>query len=681
MADRLPELLAPAGGPDALLAAFRCGADAVYVGAWDFSARQSAENFDAAALQEACRLCHLYGAKLYLAVNTLVFDHQFVLLDALTRQAAEAGVDAFIMQDLGAIARVRQICPTMPIHASTQMTIHTVQGALEAARLGIRRVVAARELSCKELETLCGTGMEIEVFCHGALCMSVSGQCYLSAMVGSRSANRGRCAQACRLPFTSCGDPEACALSLKDLCSVQQIPALVQMGVASLKIEGRMKRPEYVAAAVTAYRQALQGQPVDLEQLRAVFSRSGFTDGYLTGKRQKMFGIRSREDVTAAKQVLPKLQSLYAKPGKRAALHAKLELAAGQSARLTLADDAGHIACVEGDVPEPARTAALDVQRLERQLSKLGDTIYTLAHTELTGEQGLMLSAGSLNAMRRAGVQQLDAARIRDNTPVHTLAWSEPMPIHPARTEAWGLHIHAREAAQFSRIPSEQYALAGLPLEQWQPDSLIPMEKRMLMLPRFIEDEAGLMSRLEEMYSKGYRHLLCSNLAHIALGRQLGFVLHGDFGLHVANSAAADAYSQLGLSDLILSVELKRGAMQQLHSPVPSGAVLYGRLPLMLMRNCPIRNEVGCKQCGHALTDRTGRSFPVYCTGGYAELLNAEPVYLADRLEEWNRMGFGVLLFTTESPEQTARIIEQYRTGHAVLPERYTRGLAYRGVQ
>ena len=203
----------------------------------------------------------------------------------------------------------------------------------------------------------------------------------------------------------------------------------------------------------------------------------------------------------------------------------------------------------------------------------------------------------------------------------------------------------------------------------------------MLMPPRFIEDEAGLMSRLEEMYSKGYRHLVCSNLAHIALGRQLGFVLHGDFGLHVANSAAADAYSQLGLSDLILSVELKRGAMQQLHSPVPSGAVLYGRLPLMLMRNCPIRNEVGCKQCRHALTDRTGRSFPVYCTGGYAELLNAEPVYLADRLEEWNRMGFGVLLFTTESPEQTARIIEQYRTGHAVLPERYTRGLAYRGVQ
>ena len=500
------------------------------------------------------------------------------------------------------------------------MTIHTVQGALEAARLGIRRVVAARELSCKELETLCSTGMEIEVFCHGALCMSVSGQCYLSAMVGSRSANRGRCAQACRLPFTSCGDPE-------------------------------------------------------------VFSRSGFTDGYLTGKRQKMFGIRSREDVTAAKQVLPKLQSLYAKPGKRAALHAKLELAAGQSARLTLADDAGHIACVEGDVPEPARTAALDVQRLERQLSRLGDTIYTLAHTELTGEQGLMLSAGSLNAMRRAGVQQLDAARIRDNTPVHTLARPEPMPIHPARTEAWGLHIHAREAAQFSRIPSEQYALAGLPLEQWRPDSPVPMEKRMLMLPRFIEDEAGLMSRLEEMYSKGYRHLLCSNLAHIALGRQLGFVLHGDFGLHVANRAAADAYSQLGLSDLILSVELKRGAMQQLHSPVPSGAVLYGRLPLMLMRNCPIRNEVGCKQCRHALTDRTGRSFPVYCTGGYAELLNAEPVYLADRLEEWNRMGFGVLLFTTESPEQTARIIEQYRTGHAVLPERYTRGLAYRGVQ
>ena len=675
------ELMSPAGSLEGVIAAVRGGADAVYFGTGDFNARRNAKNLEGDDLAEALRYCRLRGVRTYVTVNTLVTDRELSRARELILQLNQLGADALIVQDLGMARMIRALAPDLPIHASTQMTIHTVQGALEAARLGIRRVVAARELSCKELDTLCGTGMEIEVFCHGALCMSVSGQCYLSAMVGSRSANRGRCAQACRLPFTSCGDPEACALSLKDLCSVQQIPALVQMGVASLKIEGRMKRPEYVAAAVTAYRQALQGQPVDLEQLRAVFSRSGFTDGYLTGKRQRMFGIRSREDVTAAKQVLPKLQSLYAKPGKRAALHAKLELAAGQSARLTLADDAGHIACVEGDVPEPARTAALDVQRLERQLSKLGDTIYTLAHTELTGEQGLMLSAGSLNAMRRAGVQQLDAARIRDNTPVHTLARSEPMPIHPARTEAWGLHIHAREAAQFSRISSEQYALAGLPLEQWQPDSPVPMEKRMLMLPRFIEDEAGLMSRLEEMYSKGYRHLLCSNLAHIPLGRQLGFVLHGDFGLHVANRAAADAYSQLGLSDLILSVELKRGAMQQLHSPVPSGAVLYGRLPLMLMRNCPIRNEVGCKQCRHALTDRTGRSFPVYCTGGYAELLNAEPVYLADRLEEWNRMGFGVLLFTTESPEQTARIIEQYRTGHAVLPERYTRGLAYRGVQ
>lgn len=681
MADRLPELLAPAGGPDALLAALRCGADAVYVGAPEFSARQSAENFDSAALQEACRLCHLYGAKLYLAVNTLVFDSQIPRLDALTRQAADAGVDAFIMQDLGAIARVRQVCPDMPIHGSTQMTIHTVEGALEAARLGIRRVVAARELSCRELEALCGTGLEVEVFCHGALCMSVSGQCYLSAMVGSRSANRGRCAQACRLPFTACGDPEACALSLKDLCSVDQIPALVRMGVASLKIEGRMKRPEYVAAAVTAYRQALSGQPVDLEQLRAVFSRSGFTAGYLTGKRQKMFGVRSREDVAAAKQVLPGLQSLYAKPGKRSALSADMELHAGQAARLTLQDEAGHTVSVTGDVPEPARTAALDVQRLERQLAKLGDTIYTLGDARLAGDPGLTLSAGSLNAMRRAGVQQLDAARIRENTPAYALNQPVPLPEGGAWNGTWQLHIHGREAAQLTRIPPEAYALAGLPLEQWQADSPVPMEKRMLIPPRFVTGESGLVTRLEALYRAGYRHLLCSNLAHVSIGRRLGFVLHGDFSLHTANSLTADTYGAMGLSDLILSAELKRGAMQQLHCPVPSGAVLYGRLPLMLMRSCPIRNEIGCKRCDHVLTDRTGRHFPVYCAGEYAELFNAEPVYLADRLEEWDWMGFGVLLFTEESPEQAARIFRQYRTGQAVLPERYTRGLAYRGVQ
>ena len=681
MADRLPELLAPAGGPEALLAALRCGADAVYVGASDFSARQSAENFDAAALREACRLCHLYGAKLYLAANTLVFDNQFSRLDRLTREAADAGVDAFIMQDPGAIAFVGQICPTMPIHASTQMTVHTVQGALEAARLGIRRVVAARELSCRELEALCGTGLEIEVFCHGALCMSVSGQCYLSAMVGSRSANRGRCAQACRLPFTACGDAGACALSLKDLCSVSRIPELVGMGVASLKIEGRMKRPEYVAAAVTAYRQALAGQPVDLEQLRAVFSRSGFTDGYLTGKRQRMFGVRSREDVTAAKQVLPGLQSLYAKPGKQASLTAEMELHAQQPARLTLTDEAGHTATVQGDIPEPAQHVSLDIPRLERQLAKLGDTIYTLNHAELTGEGGLTLSAGSINAMRRAAAEQLDAARIRDNTPVHALARQEYLTPRPVQTGEWQLHIHAREAGQLEQLPPEAYALAGLSLDQWRPDSPVPMAKRLLIPPRLITDEPGLAARLETLYHAGYRHLLCSNPAHVALGRQLGFTLHGDFGLHTANSAAATVYAEQGLSDLILSVELKLGAMRQLRSPVPVGAILYGRLPLMLMRNCPIRNEIGCKRCRHNLTDRTGRSFPVYCTEEYAELFNAEPIYLADRLEDWRRMRFGVLLFTDESPEQAARITQQYRTGQAVLPAHYTRGLAYRGVQ
>lgn len=311
---RTPEILAPAGSEDALLAALRCGADAVYVGGKQFSARQNAANFDLPQLQRAAELCHLYGAKLYLTVNTLVFAPEFPALVQFLEAAIRLGVDAFLVQDFGLLELIRQISPDVPIHASTQMTIHTPEGALWAKEHGISRVVVSRELSRKEIAAICKTGIEVETFVHGALCMSVSGQCGLSAMIGSRSANRGRCAQACRLPFSAKGDKNGCALSLKDLCLVPYVAELAEDGVASLKIEGRCKRPEYVAAAVTALVQARAGETPDLDTLRAVFSRSGFTDGYYTGKRQQMFGTRQKDDVLQGQKVLPQLAQLYQKP-------------------------------------------------------------------------------------------------------------------------------------------------------------------------------------------------------------------------------------------------------------------------------------------------------------------------------------------------------------------------------
>ena len=308
-----PEILAPAGSMEALTAAVHCGADAVYIGATLFSARQNAHNFDAAALQEAADFCHTNGVKLYLTVNTLVFDTEWTALDELLQTAAAVGMDACIVQDLGVADYIHQRIPEMPLHASTQMTICSPSGAIWAKEHGFSRVVVAREMTRSEIQAVCAIGLEVEQFVHGALCMCISGQSYLSALIGARSANRGCCAQACRLPFTAAKNPQAAALSLKDLCLLPHYQQLCADGIASLKIEGRMKRPEYVAAAVTALRQLKEGKQPDLQMLRAVFSRSGFTDGYYTGQRKQMFGVRQKEDVTAANAVLPKLAELAKK--------------------------------------------------------------------------------------------------------------------------------------------------------------------------------------------------------------------------------------------------------------------------------------------------------------------------------------------------------------------------------
>ncbi len=676
-----PELLAPAGSPDALIAALRCGADAVYVGADRFSARQHAKNFDTQALREAASLCHLYGAKLYLTVNTLLFDSQMAALAAFAETAVACGVDAWIVQDLGVVSLLRELIPDLPLHASTQMSVHTPAGVAEAKTMGMRRVVAARELSMTELAALCETGTEIEVFCHGALCMSVSGQCYLSAMVGSRSANRGLCAQACRLPFTAGGHPKSCALSLKDLSLVSHVAALRDMGVASLKIEGRMKRPEYVAAAVTAYRQALRGETPDLERLRAVFSRSGFTDGYFTGRRSDMFGVRQKEDVTAAKTALPALQALYAKPRKAAVLHAHAALYGDQPATLRVQDDSGAHAEITGEIPQPADKLPTDAERLTRQLSKLGDTIYSPGEMTLETDGNLMLPVSSLNAMRRQATAALDAARIAARTPCYPVGHAAELVEPLLRPQGQQLRIQAESAAQLEQIPADAYAFAMLPLAACCGACPVSKEKLMLVPPRLITNERLLQRQLEGLRKAGFQHLLCEDLAHIQLGRALGFVLHGGFGLHVTNSRSIAAYTAMGLTDLTLSFELQLSQIAALRGRIPCGALAYGRLPLMLMRSCPIRGEVGCKSCSGHLVDRTGRSFPVRCEGTYTELLNAEMLYLADRLPELSDLSFLTLLLYEETPAEAAAVVAAYRGGPDVKPQTFTRGLYYRGVE
>ena len=409
--ENTPEILAPVGGEQQLLAAVRCGTDAVYFGLQGFNARRNAENFGGEDLQERIDYCHERGVKVYITVNTLVFDRELEAVKETVDTAFTAGADALIVQDLAVAAYCREAWPQKRLFTSTQMAIHNTEGIRLMREFGFSRFVVARELSLSEMRRIYEeTGLELEVFVHGAHCMSVSGNCYLSAMIGGRSGNRGLCAQPCRLECSLNG--REYALSLKDLSYVEHIPRLAAAGAKSLKIEGRMKRAEYVAAAVTACRAARDGRKPDMETLRAVFSRSGFTDGYLTGHRDlSMYGTRTKEDVTAAAGVLKSLARLYEKEPQTVPVDMTLFLQEGEPVHLTVSDGE-HTAVAVGPKPQQALTQPITEAFAREAMAKTGGTPYYLNEFSLTAGEGLTLLRGQLNELRRAGLEALRQQRI-----------------------------------------------------------------------------------------------------------------------------------------------------------------------------------------------------------------------------------------------------------------------------
>lgn len=673
-----PEILAPAGSMESLVAALRCGADAVYVGGTLYSARSSAANFDLPALAKAAELCHIYGAKLYLAVNTLLTDRELSEFAEYIRQAALCGVDACIVQDLGVLRLIRSIVPDMPLHASTQMSIHSPEGALQAKELGCCRVVAAREMAAADLQKLCDLPLEIEVFVHGALCMSVSGQCSFSALVGGRSANRGRCAQACRLPWQTPDGKNPAALSLKDLSLVQHVQKLRNMGVASFKIEGRMKRPEYVAAAVTALRMAINGEQPDMETLQAVFARSGFTDGYFTGKRKDMFGFRRKEDVVAAQKVLQNLQNTYRKPRKCDSVTFSMSLRTNEPAELLASDSSGNSVCVTGEIPQVALKTPLDTAMLQKHMQKLGDTIFDGCEVQLTNSEGLTLSAAQCNAMRRDAVDALYQARALNNCPQYRICSDAFVPDKPGekpeiRTQ---FRLHVRTGKQLeAAMQRGDIVCVPLPLaENCEPALSIWLEA-----PRVIADEAAYCRRLESLRQRGFSHLLCHNLADVRIGGRLGFTLHGGYGLNCTNSLTAYSLQEQGLQDVTGSYEVRLPGLAKIGDTMPCGGFVYGRLPMMLFRLCPIRAQDGCRKQGCYLKDRTGQHFPLVCSGEYTELCNAKLLWLADKRQKLCSLAYWDFYFTDESPVQVQSVLHAYEHGAAEIPADRTNGLYFKG--
>ena len=672
------EILAPAGSMETLRAALRSGAQAVYIGGKRFSARSSAANFSMEEIAEAAELCHRYGAKLDLAVNTVISDGEAADFCEYIRAAAKNGVDAFIVQDWGCAELIRRCVPDAVLHGSTQMSVHTAAGASLLRELGYARVVPARELDRNTISRICDTGIETEIFVHGALCMSVSGQCYMSAMIGSRSANRGCCGQACRLPFSALGNKDRAALSLKDLSLLPRARELADMGVDSFKIEGRMKRPEYVASAVHELKTALEGGIPDMKLLRGVFSRSGFTDGYFTGKRNDMFGVREKDDVIAASELIPKIHELYRFERKAYTADFHAVIKAGQPVVITAV--CGDLsASAQGDVPEKAMNRPTDEEGLKKQLSKLGDTVFTFGTLSADIDEGLIVPAGKLNELRRQVTERLTALIIKSNTPVYTVTDYFPA----ADTDA--IHKDAEKLPLRTFCRTAQQAIAAAELSQYVivPEELIneellgavDAERIIASPPRFITDEDGLTDRLQKLKAMGVNRLYCHTPDSLAIGRSLGMKLHGSFTLNLFNSFSAEYLRGLGLEDCVFSVEATLEQTGAVRTELPLGAVVYGRLPLMLTRNCPIRNEAGCGRCTKKLTDRTGRELPVICSKDYTEILNPDRIYMFDRLGEIHNIAFGVVYLSDEDAEDTRNALTGRKPQGNI-----TRGLYYRGI-
>ncbi len=657
----MTEILAPVGGKEQLYAAVRSGADAVYLGAKNFNARRNASNFEDFELAEIVSYCHARGVKVHVVLNTLVMDSEIPALIEEIKNVASSGADAVIVQDLAVAKLVREICPGIEMHASTQMTIHDLSGAFEAQSLGFSRAVLSRELSLDEIKYIAErTEIELEAFVHGALCMCMSGCCYLSSVLGGRSGNRGLCAQPCRLDFRS-GEKDH-ALSLKDMSHIERIRELAEAGVCSFKIEGRMKRPEYVAAAVTACKAALAGENPDIDSLRSVFSRQGFTDGYFTGKRTPdMFGFRSHDDVTAADKVLKKLALLYKDEADHIPLKMGLFISETKPSRLTVSDGE-NIVSVAGGVCEKAMRSPTDKALAERYLSKTGGTPFYLDELDFSSEGEPVIAAGEINEMRRKALFEL--SEMRGKVYPHSIS-----DIALPKTEK---HISQNTAIRIRAEKFEQVAFENeaeaviLPVAEIEkhPEAIKKFGERLFAeLPALVFpfDEDKIKYRLIALYEKGVRHALCENICTLRIARDCLFTVHGGHGLNILNSIALEEYEKLGISDATLSFELSAPKIKHLGGNIKRGILGYGYLPLMRMRACPLKKTSGCKNCPGKgkIKDRMGKEFTYLCfEKKFGTLLNSVPLYVADK--DFSGIDFMTLWFTTENPENCKKIYEMF---------------------
>ncbi len=681
------EILVPAGSYENFLVAVNNGADAVYLGGKSFSARANASNFSDEEIVSAINYAHIRGVKVYVALNTLIEDNRLDAAYEFAKFCYESGADALIVQDLGVLSMLKECFPDFKLNASTQMTIHNLKGVKAAERCGFSRVVLSRELSRGEIGEICrGAEAEIEVFAHGALCMSYSGQCLMSSMIGGRSGNRGACAQPCRLPY-SLIDGEGntiCEgkylLSLKDLCLMDEISSLEKCGVTSLKIEGRMKNSAYVAMAAHLYDKYRNGGRVereDAEDIASVFSRSGFTKGYFensTGRH--MLNIDRNNDSVyedISQRAASRAEKLVSSAGKKIKICGSFTAYLGSPATLCVWDDKGNSAVCRGEaLAEEAIKVPLSEERITEQISKTGGTPFEFDDFIVNTDNNISLPIKEINDLRRRALSEMEnqvkVSYDRSNCGEFSfnIVKSNARAELSASVLTYG-QAKAIEKTDISRI--------------YIPRSVYDENREEFSSDRFIVTLPAI-----ERHGKaasGYEKICTSNFSQLYDDARLK---HGGFRMNVFNSAAVKMLAEVGFDSVCLSPELNLGQISAMSKDIPAEAIVYGRLPVMTVQNCLIKSakgKCGCDGKVHYLKDRMDALFPLIadrdsCTN---IILNSAPIYMGDKMNDIARSGisYANLYFTTESAEELENIISLYNQGKP-FGGAFTRGHFYRGV-
>ncbi|MBQ7718012.1 MAG: U32 family peptidase [Clostridia bacterium] len=665
------ELLAPAGSLDSLKAAVRCGADAVYFGLKDFSAREGAQNISYDELDEAVKFCHLRDSKAYVALNTLLLSREYNEFAKAVERISLAGVDGVIVQDLGAAEIIKSVSPDMPLHASTQMSTHSLEGVRFLARHGFTRVVTARELSRDDVKYICqNTDTEIEVFVHGALCVSYSGKCLLSSMIGRRSGNRGKCAQPCRLPYKM-GGSQGYFLSPYDLCLLDDVRDMSEFPVASLKIEGRMKSPSYVALVTSIYRKALDGEKItddDREELKEIFCRGEhFTRAYYGGEKNIINKNLSNEKTgkTASAKLLSRAKNLSEKEGKRGKI--SLELTANNNLAVLTAKKSGITVTASAQMT----STPLERERVTEQLAKLGSTPFYAESIEVNGEFGLKIS--ELNELRRKCCEKLENSA--QTCPYRIEKFENQIKKSQKQNAKTQISACVRTEEQLK-------ALSGKVKKLYIPLYMTGFTQEInasaaLVLPAVIHrgEQKEALKNIQKALERGADEIVCQSVDNIELVKDFKCRKTAGFELNITNPVSLEFYESAGLGGFTLSPELSFEQMRELaHSTQsPVNAVVYGRLPLMLTQVCFMNCKT--KDCRAALTDRTNTRFPIQREGNSCRniIFNSRPLYLADKEYDCYSLSEGIMYFTTESGAECLETIDLYKA-KAPFDGEYTRG-------